>query len=169
MRGWERRSPQMCDALGKCVAHTGFTLSEGYMRKQGTGSIVIRTVVILLALAIGVVIFLALLPQLFSADISFGPPTSPCSTPYVAIKNTGLLPFTLGEWEVKYEATGYVYGLPKQTLLPGRAIRVWSASGENDAEDLYAGRMEQEWRVNGLVVHGKSPAYREIFGSQICD
>ena len=169
MRGWERRSPQMCDALAKRVAHTGFTLSEGYMRKQGTGSIVIRTVVILLALAIGVVIFLALLPQLFSADISFGPHTSPCSTPYVAIKNTGLLPFILGEWEVKYEATGYVYGLPKQILFPGRAIRVWSASGENDAYNLYAGRMEREWGVNGLVVHGKSPVYGEISWWQSCD
>jgi len=139
------------------------------MRKQRAGSFVIRTVVILFVLVIGAVIFLALLPQLFSADISFGPPTSPCSTPYVVIKNTGLLPFTLGEWEVKYEATGYVYNLPKQILFPGRAIRVWSASGENDAHNLYAGRMEQEWAVNGLVVHGKSPAYREIFGSQICD
>ena len=139
------------------------------MRKQRAGSFVIRTVMILLALAMGVVIFLALLPQLFSADISSGPHTLPCSTPYIAIKNTGLLPFALGAWEVKYEATGYVYSLPKQMLLPGRAIRVWSASGENDAYNLYAGRMEQEWAVNGLVVHGKSPAYREIFGSQICD
>jgi hypothetical protein len=36
------------------------------MRKQRAGSFVIRPVVILLILAIGVVIFLALLPQLFS-------------------------------------------------------------------------------------------------------
>ena len=63
VRCGERRSPPMCDALGKCVAHTGFTLSEGYMRKQRAGSFVIRTVVILLVLVIGVVIFLALLPQ----------------------------------------------------------------------------------------------------------
>jgi hypothetical protein len=159
----------MCEALAKCVAHTGFTLSEGCMRKQRAGSFVIRTVAILLALAIGVMISLALLPRLFSADVSFGPPTSPCSTPYVAIKNTGLLPFTLEEWEVKYEATGYAYSLPKQTLLPGRAIRVWSASGENGADDLYAGRMEREWEVNGLVVHGKSPVYGEISWWQSCD
>jgi hypothetical protein len=139
------------------------------MRQQRAGSFVIRTWVILLVLVIGGVIFLALLPQLFSADISFGPHTRPCSAPYVAIKNTGLLPFTLGEWEVKYEVTGYVYGLPKQILLPGQAIRVWSASGENDAYNLYAGRMEQEWAVNGLVVLGKSPVYGEIFVSQICD
>jgi len=139
------------------------------MRKQRAGSFAIRTVVILLALAIGVVIFLTRLPRLFSADISFGPPTSPCSTPYVVIKNTGLLPFTLGEWEVKYEATGYVYSLPKQILLPGRAIRVWSVSGENDADNLYAGRMEREWGVNGLVVHGKSPVYGEISWWQSCD
>ena len=132
------------------------------------GSFVIRTVVILLVLVTGVVIFLALLPQLFSADISFGPYTHPCSTPYVAIKNTGLLAFTLGEWEVKYETTGYVYSLPKQILFPGRAIRVWSASGENDAYDLYAGRTEPEWGVNGLVVHGTSPVYGKIFGAQNC-
>jgi len=69
------------------------------MRKQRAGSFVIRTVVLLLVLVIGVVIFLALLPQLFSADISFGPHTLRCSAPYVAIKNTGLLAFTLGEWE----------------------------------------------------------------------
>ena len=139
------------------------------MRKQRAGSFVIRTVVILLVLVIGVVIFSALLPQLFSADISFGPHTHPCSTPYVAIKNTGLLAFTLGEWEVEYEVTGYVYRLPEQILLPGQAIRVWSASGENDADNLYAGRMEREWGVNGLVVHGKNPIYGEISWWQSCD
>jgi len=139
------------------------------MRKQRASSFVIRTAVILLALATGVVIFLALLPQLFSADISTGPHTHPCSTPYVGIKNTGLLPFTLGEWEVKYEATGYVYGLPKQILFPGRTIRVWSAPGENDADNLYAGRMEREWGVNGLVVHGQGPVNGEISWAQSCD
>jgi hypothetical protein len=36
------------------------------MRKQRAGSFVIRTAVILLASVMGVVIFLALLPQLFS-------------------------------------------------------------------------------------------------------
>jgi hypothetical protein len=139
------------------------------MTKQRAGSFVIRTVAIVLAIAVGVVILLALLPQLFSADISSGPHTLPCSTPYVAIKNKGLLPFTLGEWEVKYEATGFVCRLPKQILLPGQTIRVWSASGENDADDVYAGRIESEWQVNGLLVHGKSPVYGEISWSQSCD
>jgi hypothetical protein len=138
------------------------------MRKQRAVSFVIRPVVILLVLAIGLVILLVLLPQLFSADISFGPHTHSCSTLYIAIRNTGLLPFALGEWKVKHEATGYAYSLPKQILLPGRVIRVWSASGENDAHNLYAGRSEREWWINGLVVHGKSPVW-EMYASENCD
>jgi hypothetical protein len=145
------------------------TLSEGHMKKQRAGSFVIRTVAIVLAIAVGAVIFLALLPQLFSADIAPGSHTVPCSTPHIAIKNTGLIPLILGEWEIEYQATGFVYRLPKQILLPGQTIRVWSASGENDAGDVYAGRIESEWQVNGLLVHGKSPVYGGISWSQSCD
>lgn len=138
------------------------------MKKQIAAPFIIRTAIILLVLAIGVMIFLALLPQLVSFNISPGPeqcysgPVPYCSTPYIAIKNTSLFPVTLRGWEIGYgPADNYV--LPTRTLFPGETVRVWRGFGQNDANNLYAGRGESEWVLKGVYVHGEVPHIEKIY------
>jgi hypothetical protein len=111
------------------------------MKKRTAAPFIIRSMVILLVLTLGVIIFLALLPQLISIAITSGPYLHPCSTPYIAFKNTGLFPVTLTGWEIGYERNS-IYALPTYTLFPGETIQVWSGFGQNDAHNLYAGGEE---------------------------
>jgi len=138
------------------------------MKKQVAASFILRAVVSLIVLAIGVLIFLSLLPGLISIDISPGPDVQRCSAQYVTVKNTGLFPVMLRDWEIEYEALGYVYELPTRTLFPGEAVQVWSGFGQDDARNLYAGREESVWRVNGTDVRGKI-LHIEYYQAQNCD
>jgi len=138
------------------------------MKKQVAASFIIRAVVILIVLAIGVLIFLSLLPGLISIDISPGPYAQRCSTQYITIKNTSSFPVMLRDWEIEYEALGYGYVLPTRTLFPGEGVQVWSGSGQDDARNLYAGREESVWRVNGMDVRGKI-LHIEFYQAQNCD
>ena len=119
-----------------------------------------RTVVILLVLATGVVVFLILLPQLVSFDISPGSeqcyagPVPYCTTQYIAIKNTSLFPVTLRGWEIGY-GPGNNYILPTRTLFPGETIQVWRGFGQNDAHNVYAEREESAWILKGVYVRGE--------------
>jgi hypothetical protein len=124
------------------------------VKKRTVTPFVIRLVVILLVLTIGGVIFLILLPQLISIEITTGPYLHACSTPYIVLENTGLFPVTLRGWEIGHEESS-THVLPTSTLFPGEAIRVWSGSGQNDAHNLYAGREEPAWSLVGLKVQGR--------------
>ena len=138
------------------------------MKKQIAAPFIIRAAVITLALAIGVLIFLSLLPGLISMDISPGPYVQGCSVRYIAIRNASLFPVMLRDWEIEYEALGYAYVLPTRTLFPGEAVQVWSGSGQDDTRNLYAGREESVWRVNGMGVRGKI-LHIEYYQAQNCD
>ncbi len=138
------------------------------MKKQIAASAIIRAAVIFLALAIGVLVFLSLLPGLISIDISPGPYVERCSARYIAIRNTSLFPVMLRNWEIEYEALGYGYMLPNRTLFPGEGVQVWSGPGQDDARNLYAGREESVWRVNGMAVRGKI-FHIEYYQAQNCD
>jgi hypothetical protein len=129
---------------------------------------IIRTVVILLVSAIGVMILLALLPELISIDVSTGPYTQSCATPYIAIKNTSLFPMRLRSWVIAYEGTGYTYVLPTVPLSPGKTVRVWSGAGQNEPYDLYAGRAETTWGVNGLKVQGGILGIKDFYWTTHC-
>jgi hypothetical protein len=124
------------------------------MKKRTVPPFIIRIMVIPLVLVLGAIIFLALLPQLISIAITPGPYLHPCSTPYIALKNTGLFPVTLREWEIGYEGSS-IYALPTYTLSPGEVVQVWSRFGQNDAHNLYAGREEPTWGLIGLKVQGE--------------
>ena len=138
------------------------------MKKQVAASFILRAVVILIVLAIGVLIFLSLLPGLISIDISPGPYVQRCSTQYITIKNTSLVPVMLRDWGIEYAALDYVYVLPARTLFPGEVVQVWSGAGQDDARNLYAGREESVWRVNGMDVRGKI-LHVEYYQAQNCD
>jgi hypothetical protein len=124
------------------------------VKKRTAAPFVIRLMVILLVLTMGGMIFLALLPQLISIEITTGPYLHACSTSYIALKNTGLFPVTLSGWEIGYEESS-TYVLPTSTLFPGEAVRVWCGFGQNDAHNLYAGCEEPAWSLVGLKVQGK--------------
>ena len=139
------------------------------MKKQvASSTIIIRSAVVLLALAIGALISLLLLPLLMSINISPGPYVQRCSAEYIAIKNASLFPVMLRDWGIEYEASGYGYVLPTRTLFPGEGVQVWSGSGQDDARNLYAGREESVWRVNGMDVRGKI-LHIEFYQAQNCD
>ena len=127
-----------------------------------------RGAAILLVLAIGAMGFLALLSGLISIDVSAGPYSPGCATPYIAIENTGLFPTRLRGWAIEYEANGYVYELPTVTLSPGRTVRVWSGAGQDDTDDLYAGRAETAWAVNGLKVQGGILGIKDFYWTPHC-
>jgi hypothetical protein len=138
------------------------------MKKQIVTPAIIQAAIIVLALAIGMLMFLSLLPGLTSMDISPGPTVQECSAQYIAIRNSSLFPVMLRDWEIEYEALGYAYVLPTRTLLPGEAVQVWSGSGQDDTHNLYAGREKSVWRINGMNVRGNI-FHIEYYQAQNCD
>jgi len=141
------------------------------MKKPIAAPLIIRTVAILLVLAIGVMIFLTLLPQLISFDISPGPaqcyagPVPYCSAQYIAIKNTSLFPVALRGWEIGYGPSDN-FILPTRTLFPGEAVQVWSGFGQDDAYNVHAGREESVWVLIGVYVHGEVLHVTKIYWSR---
>jgi len=130
---------------------------------------IFRGLIVLLVLTIGAVILLGLLPGLISIDVSTGPYVQSCVTSYIAIKNTSLFPIRLTRWAIEYEGSGYVYVLPTVTLFPGRTVRVWGGVGQNDTDDLYAGRAQTAWQVNGLQVRGTVLGVKDFYWTPHCN
>lgn len=92
-----------------------------------------------------------------------GPWRETCRAPYYTVRNGEWLPVGLDRVTFTYGA-GARFPLPARTLPPGASVRVWSGKGADDAGNIYLGRAEAEWHVNGFValLDGKKPIVSSI-------
>lgn len=84
----------------------------------------------------------------YDTGISFSPGGSGCERieSYIVIRNDGSLPFDITGWSFDDSQGAYVF--PQHRIWPGRSIHLWSGSGIDNQENLYAGRSVSAWESN---------------------
>jgi hypothetical protein len=88
-----------------------------------------------------------------------------CLTEYIEITNYERTPLSLDGWTVTHGQE--TYHLPAGiTLKPQERIRIWAGAGTDDDENLYAGRAEGYWAINGLSLDNPE---HTIYWSMSCD
>lgn len=72
-------------------------------------------------------------------------PVSPCGPnySYVVITNNTFIPLSMEEWQLS-DIYG-PYSFPNRWIWPGQSINLWSGSGTDDQDNLYAGRSIPVW------------------------
>lgn len=131
-------------------------------------SFLVRSFIVVVLVSFSGLVGLAWLPHLISVDISASPDAQTCSAPYIAVRNTGLFPVDLNRWKLEYQDGTFSYAAPNYRLSRGQTVRIWSGIGQNDASNLYAGRSDAVWSLNGLVVHGKLLGVQERYWTNHC-
>jgi hypothetical protein len=98
-------------------------------------------------------------------DIDYGGGEA-CLPEYIEIINQEPAPLWLDGWTVTQWQTD-TYHLPTGiTLDPQERIRIWAGAGTDDDENLYAGRAEGYWAINGLSLDNPE---HTIYWSMSCD
>jgi hypothetical protein len=80
---------------------------------------------------------------------------------YVLIENDRAAPVDLAGWALA-DAAQHTYRFPAFTLVPGATVRVWTGTGNNDAENLYWGRHQAVWNNTGDLAILRDTAGSEV-------
>ena len=77
----------------------------------------------------------------------------------VIVHNDGARPVALGGWTLRDAAKRpHVYTFaPARQVAAGRALRVWSGRGSDDADNVYWGRRKAVWNNTGDVARLQDP------------
>lgn len=97
-------------------------------------------------------------------QVDFDPPGADLAREHVLLRNDTDRAIGLDRWTLEDGATRtHRFVFPDVSLAPGAALRVWTARGVNDAQNLYWGRTQAVWNNTGDTailadVHGNEAA-----------
>lgn len=100
---------------------------------------------------------LSLLPQDGLSFTLAENPSMPCGIEnrYVVVTNNSSSPINFEGWRVTNSGEPYI--LPNRWLQPSESIKLWSGSGTDDTDNLYARHSRDAWRFDyGLTVESKN-------------
>ena len=81
-------------------------------------------------------------------DVNFDPVGRDVDLEYAVIRNDTVAPIDMSGWTLR-DTARHVFTFPSFALQAGSAVKVWTRTGTNDAENLFWGRRAAVWNNAG--------------------
>jgi hypothetical protein len=81
-------------------------------------------------------------------ELNYNPPGPDVDMEYIAIQNDTQAAISMDNWTIR-DVAEHVFTFPSFVLQVGSSVKVWTKSGNGDAENLFWGRGKAVWNNTG--------------------